>query len=224
MNLKKEQLIEKPYEKLEIYGAEALSSEELMAIILSTGTKEFTSLEVSRILLNKFNTIGSFRFLQEVSLDELRKIRGIGRVKSIKLKAIGEIAKRFNKPFSLEKLKIRSSRDIINIVEDMKFEKKEILKLIILNTKNNILKIKTISTGNVNSVLVDPKQIFLEIIKMEAPKMILVHNHPSGDATPSKQDIQMNEKVKECAKLFKIELLDHIIIGDGNYISIEARR
>lgn len=224
MKSKKEPFIEKPYERLEFYGAETLSEAELISIVLRTGAKGFNSLEVAKMLLNHFQAIGSLRFLQEVSLEELRKIKGIGRVKAIKLKAIGEIAKRINKPLQIERLKINSSKDVVNLVDEMKFEKREIVKLIILNSKNNVIKIKTIATGSVNSVLIDPKQIFSEVIKMEAPKMILVHNHPSGDATPSKQDIQMNEKVKECAKLFKIELLDHIIIGDGNYISIEARR
>ena len=110
------------------------------------------------------------------------------------------------------------------LIDELKSEKREIVKVLILNSKNIIIKILDVSYGSSNLAIVTPKEILAEVIKMEAPKMILVHNHPSGDATPSKQDIQMNEKVKECAKLFKIELLDHIIIGDGNYISIEARR
>lgn len=124
-------LIDAPYEKCELYGIESLSEIELLSIILRTGTKEFNVLELSRKILNDFESIGSFRFLQEISLNELRKIKGIGRVKAIELKAVGEIAKRINKPLASKNIKIISSSDVINLVGEIRFEKREILKLII---------------------------------------------------------------------------------------------
>ena len=135
-------LIDAPYEKCELYGIESLSEIELLSIILRTGTKEINVLELSRKILNDFESIGSFRFLQEISLNELRKIKGIGRVKAIELKAVGEIAKRINKPLASKNIKIISSSDVINLVGEIRFEKREILKLIILNTKNIVIKIK----------------------------------------------------------------------------------
>lgn len=220
-------LSERPYEKLEMYGAKVLSNSELIAIIIKTGTKNETSINLAqKILKIKSGTSANdLRFMQELSIQELMQIKGIGKVKAIQLIAVCELAKRMSRPINNLNVKIKTSQDVANILMDeMKYEKREIAKLIILNTKNIVLKILDISLGGTNFAVIEPKEILLEPIKMQAPKIILVHNHPSGDPTPSKSDYIVTDRIYECASLMGIELLDHIIIGDNKYQSIFSEK
>ncbi len=214
---------ERPYEKLMTYGEETLSNSELLAIIIKTGTKEKTALDLARQVMNLSleRTQNDLRFLQEISIHELMKIRGIGKVKAIELKAIGEIAKRMSKPINLSKICIKTKADVANLLmQEMRYEKKEILKLILLNNKNVVQKILDIATGKDSVLVFDIKQILSEPIKLQIPKIILVHNHPSGNSVPSREDIQATQKVRQSCELMGIQLLDHIIIGDGEYHSV----
>lgn len=214
---------ERPYEKLEMYGEKALSNAELIAIIIKTGTKECTSVDIAKQILNlnPNENNGDLNFLQELTLEELMNIKGVGRVKAIQLKAICELANRMNKPSNYRKVKITSPKDVVNLLmNDLRFQKQEIVKLIILNNKNIIMKIKDISLGGGNSATIDIKAILSETIKMGAPQIILVHNHPSGDATPSQKDVEFTNRLKRGAELVGIKLLDHIVIGDMQYKSI----
>lgn len=214
---------ERPYEKLEMYGEKALSNAELIAIIIKTGTKECTSVDIAKQILNlnPNENNGDLNFLQELTLEELMNIKGVGRVKAIQLKAICELANRMNKPSNYRKVKITSPKDVANLLmNDLRFQKQEIVKLIILNNKNIIMKIKDISLGGGNSANIDIKAILSETIKMGAPQIILVHNHPSGDATPSQKDIEFTNRLKRGAELVGVKLLDHIVIGDMQYKSI----
>lgn len=220
-------LSERPYEKLEMYGAKVLSNSELIAIIIKTGTKNETSINLAqKILKIKSGTSANdLRFMQELSIQELMQIKGIGKVKAIQLIAVCELARRMSRPINNLNVKIKTSQDVANILMDeMKYEKREIAKLIILNTKNIVLKILDISLGGTNFAVIEPKEILLEPIKMQAPKIILVHNHPSGDPTPSKSDYIVTDRIYECASLMGIELLDHIIIGDNKYQSIFSEK
>jgi DNA repair protein RadC len=212
-------LNERPYEKLELYGENSLNNSELLSIVLKTGTKESSVIELSKELLSHFETENDLYFLITASLEELQEIKGIGRKKAIELKAISEIAKRI---YNINKrnVQIKTANDIVELVKDMQFERKEILKVVILNTKNFVLSIKTIAIGDEKCVKADPKHILSEVIKLQAPKMILVHNHPSGDPTPSIDDIAITKRVNEGAEILNIQLLDHIIIGHGDFISI----
>lgn len=211
-----------PYEKLEIYGEESLSLEELIAIIIRKGTSKKNVFEISKEVMKLGENGNSLRFLQDISINELLKIDGIGKCKAIELKAVGEIAKRMNYPIRKYQ-KITSPVDVINLIEsELKFEKREFVKIIILNSKNNVLKIRNIAIGSTNYSMLEPKQILSEAVKLEAPKIILIHNHPSGDSSPSKEDYEITKKISEAAKLLGITLLDHIIIGDGNYKSIKV--
>lgn len=213
---------ERPYEKLLTYGEEALSNSELLAIIIKTGTKDKTALDLARQVMNlsENENQNDLRFLQEISVSELMKIRGIGKVKSIELKAIGEIAKRMSKPINLTKICIKTKADVANLLmQEMRYEKKEILKLILLNNKNVVQKILDIATGKDNTLVFDVKQILSEPVKLQSPKIILVHNHPSGNSMPSKEDRQATQRVRESCELMGIQLLDHIVIGDGEYHS-----
>ena len=226
MKIKELPSSERPYEKLEMYGAEFLSNSELLAIIIKTGTKEATSIEVAQNILSvgKREGIETLRFLQDLSIEEFTKIKGIGKIKAIQLKAVCELAKRMSRPIEKINVKIKNSEDVAKLLmEEMKYEKREIAKVLILNNKNEILKVKDISFGGTNYAVIEPKEVLVDAIKMGAPKIILVHNHPSGDATPSKEDIKTTEKIYDSAELLGIQLLDHVVIGDGKYSSIFSK-
>lgn len=223
MTLKLQELpqYERPYEKLELYGPEVLSNAELLAIIIESGTKEETSINLAQKILCLGNKIqdNELRFLQNISLEELKQIKGIGRVKAIRLKAAFEISKRLSLPLN-QQIIVNSSKDVANMfMEELRYEKREIVKIIILNVKNKILKIKNVSLGGANYAVIEPKEILAEPIKMGACKIILVHNHPSGNSKPSLEDYQVTKRIKLCSEMFGIDLIDHIVIGDGEYNS-----
>lgn len=212
---------ERPYEKLEIYGEKELSNSELLAILIESGTKEESSIQLAQkvLALCKESLENELRFLQNISIEELKKIKGIGRVKAIRLKATFELAKRMLQPVA-EDIFVYSSSDVAKIfMEELMYEKREIVKLIILNNKNKILRIQNISLGGTNYAVIEPKEVLAEPIKMNANKIILLHNHPSGNATPSNEDYEVSKRISLCAEMFGIEFIDHIVIGDGEYRS-----
>ena len=215
MTIKELPQSERPYEKLELYGEKSLSNAELLAIIIKTGTKEYTSVDIAReiLKLNEMYDETSLSFLRDLSIEEITKIKGMGRVKAIQLKAICELANRMNKPSNYKKTQIKEPNDIVKI---------EIAKIVLLDNKNNILKIKDIAIGGNNFVNIGMKDILSEAVKINAPKIILVHNHPSGNSTPSKQDIEVTKKLELVVKLLGIKLIDHIVIGKGEYTSIKT--
>ena len=212
---------ERPYEKLEMYGEKYLSNAELLAIIIKTGTKEETAVNLAQRVLSLSNEKGKLEFLQDISIEELMKIKGIGKVKAIQIKAVCEFAKRMSTPFNFAKIQIKSAKDVQEILKgELKYEKREILKVIILNSKNIIQKIKNISLGNESNASTSIKYVFQDAIKIGMKKIILVHNHPSGDPTPSLADYVFTKKVIKASELLDIELLDHIIIAGEKYESI----
>ena len=223
MKIKELPEIERPYEKLELCGEKTLSNAELLAIIIKNGTKEKTSVEMANEILN-LNTNqdkGDLNFLRELSLEELKKLKGIGRVKAIQIKATCELATRMSKPSNYKKIQIKSPKDVANLLmSDLRFEKREIAKIIILNNKNVVLKILDVAIGSGNFSNLNIRYILSETVKTNAPKIILAHNHPSGDPTPSGADIVVTNKLKEAAEILNIELLDHIVIGNMQYRSI----
>ena len=223
MNIKIKELppLERPYEKLEKYGAKSLSDAELLAVIIKTGTRECTSVDLARQIILKDTEKKGLRFLNDITLQELMQIKGIGKVKALQIKAIVELTKRISMPLDISKLNIKSPRDVFNILkEELKLEKKEILKVILLNNKNKILNIVNVAKGTQNSVSAGPKEVLTEAIKRGAIGFILVHNHPSGDPTPSKEDISYTNRVNEASNILGVQFLDHIIIGDEKYISL----
>ena len=227
MKMKELPISERPYEKLEMYGANTLSNAELLAIIIKSGTKDESSVTLAQKILslgkNKECKEDNIKFLQELSIEEFMKIKGIGKVKAIQLKATCELAKRISKPIRQIKTKIRTPQDVANLfIDELKVEKREIVKVIIMNSQNVILKIQTISQGGTSSAQVSTKDILLEAVKMGAPKIILIHNHPGGESKPSKADIEFTEKLEKAAEILGILLLDHIIIGYNQYTSIKT--
>lgn len=223
LKIKELPVTERPYEKLELYGEKMLSNSELLAIIIKNGTKEQTAIDISNIILSKINN--NLRELQDITLAEFMNIRGIGKVKAIQLKAVCELTKRMSRPINDTKIQIKNTKDIANIfMDELKHEKREIVKLVLLNTKNVIMKIIDISYGGTSSAQVNPKDIMAEAIKIGAPKIILIHNHPSGDPEPSFADFEITERIEKASKIMGIELIDHIVIGDGSYTSIFLKR
>ncbi len=224
MSIKMKQLpiSERPYEKLEMYGAHTLSNAELLAIIIKSGTKEESSLAIAqRVLSMNYKREDNLRFIQDMSIEDFTKIKGIGRIKAIQLKAVCEFAKRISKPVTDNPVQIKSPIDIANLLmNELRYEKREIVKVVVLNIKNTVLRIVDICFGATNSAILMPKDALIDAIKMGAPKIILVHNHPSGDTTPSKSDIEFTLNLKKAAEILGIELLDHIILGDGRFKSI----
>ena len=218
---------ERPYEKLEQYGEKMLTNAELLSIIIKTGTKEETSIGLAQqiLKLNNDNEKDDLSFLRELSIEQFMKIKGIGKVKAIQLKAVCELATRMNSITNYKEKKILKPQDIAEIlIEKMRFEKQEILKVAILDNRNNLMKIKDIAVGGGNFVSATIKSVLNEAVKIEASKIILIHNHPGGDPTPSKADIEFTEKVEQASKILGIQLLDHIVIGKINYISIFSQR
>lgn len=223
IKIKELPISERPYEKLELYGEKALSEAELLAIIIKTGTKEETAVELAKRILGLNGNINrnNLNFLREKSIEEFMKIKGIGKVKAIQLKALCEFASRMNKPLDYRKIKIQSPKDIVEVLQgEMKYLKTEKLKVVILNNSNEILKIQNITDGNTNMVAADAKNILCEVIKMQAPKIILIHNHPSGNLQPSQSDIEFTRKIKNASEILGIQMLDHVIITENGYTSI----
>ena len=215
-------IYDRPYEKLILYGEDALSDSELLSIIIKTGTKTLNSMEIAqKIISKKAKHYNDLRFLQQISIKELMEFEGIGKIKAIELKAVGEIVKRIEKPINENKLYIQSGRDVVNLfMEQLRYEQTEVLKLIMLNQKNKILKMQTIAKGSQTGITFDIKQVLSEPIKLQVQKIIILHNHPSGDPEPSKTDIEFTKKLDQACLLMGIELLDHIVIGDGIFQNI----
>ena len=223
MKIKELPQTERPYEKLEIYGAENLSNAELLAIIIKTGTKEKSSISIAQevLKLKEGTMYDNLRFLQDISLEEFMQIKGIGKVKAIQLKAICELTKRIARPIDKPKTTIKNPKDVADLLmPELRYEKREIAKVLILNNKNIVLRVVNISLGGTNFACIEPKDVLAEAIKMQAPKIILVHNHPSGDSKPSKGDHSVTDRIYEAAEIMGIELLDHIVIGDNTYRSL----
>ena len=222
MTIKKLPELERPYEKAMLYGIQSLSNPELLAIIIKTGTKEKTSVELAQEILSiEKRGKENIQFLQEVSIEELTKIKGIGKIKAIQIKALCEFNKRMARPIQKAEIKIRTAENVSRLLmNEMQYEKREKVKVLVLNTKNILLRILDVSYGGTNSAVIEPKDILTEPTKMGAPKIILVHNHPSGDPTPSKEDIELTKRINKASALLGIELLDHIVIGKQKYISI----
>ncbi len=210
----------RPREKLLKYGSDFLTDEELLAIILGTGSKGEDVLELSKRILNN---IGGIHGLLSCSVEEFMAIKGVKAAKATQILSACEIYKRLSKPRD-KRLKIRKPSDIVLLImPDIIFINQEVFIVITLNSKNNVLSKREIFKGSLNSSLVHPREVFKEALKSSAASIIVCHNHPSGDPTPSKEDINVTKRIKECGNIMGIELLDHIIMGDNNYVSLKEK-
>ena len=212
---------ERPYEKCEQYGAEHLTDVELLAVLLRTGTKGENSIQLAQKILHpEFGQEGILN-IHHWSMQQLLQVKGIGRVKAIQILCLAELTKRLAKAEAARGLDFSSPDTIAQYyMEDMRHKKKEVMKLLLLNTKSRLIAENDVSTGTVNMALVSPRELFVEALQKNAVSIILLHNHPSGDPTPSREDLQITKRVRQAGDLIGVELLDHIIIGDNRYISL----
>jgi DNA repair protein RadC len=211
---------DRPREKLLEKGPEALSNAELLAIILRTGDASTgkSALDYGRELMNLFE--GSLRKLEEVSIQEICTLKGIGLAKAAQIKAALEIGKRFAQEPVNPREQFRSSADVFNRYrEHLGSLKKEEFHVLLLDAKNRILKDVRISEGSLTSSLVHPREVFNPVIRESAAAVILVHNHPSGDPLPSQEDLQITRRLRDVGEVMGVRVLDHVIIGKGKYVS-----
>lgn len=214
---------ERPYEKCLEKGPENLTEAELLAVIIRTGAKGSTSLELSRRVL-ELSGQGGLIGLLHLSIPQLKEVHGIGTVKAVQLVCIGELSKRIWRTLISSQLVLDSPESIADYyMESMRHLEQEQTMLTMFNTKNMLIKDIVLSKGTVNASLVSPREVFLEALKYHAVYIVLVHNHPSGDPTPSKEDLLLTNRLKEAGCLIGIQLIDHIIIGDNRYISLKER-
>lgn len=215
---------ELPYEKFLKYGSEALTDTELLAIILRTGTKSRTPIDISREILRGKNGFSGLLSLFHFSVKDFMMISGIGEVKAVQLSCIAEISKRLSCYKAERGINFSNPQAVADYYMEMtRHEEREIFRLILLDNRNSLIADNVLSLGTVNATLVSPRDIFMEALKQNASYIILMHNHPSGDPTPSKQDIFITNKIKEVSELMEIPLLDHIIIGDRQFISFKTQ-
>ncbi|MFA5576208.1 MAG: DNA repair protein RadC [Tissierellaceae bacterium] len=213
---------ERPREKLYIYGPESLSNEELIAIIIRTGNRNDTAIDLARKILSRDNR--GLAYLRDTTLQELIETKGIGQSKAAQILAAIEIGKRLNYLEASNKVKINEPASIANLyMDEMRFFQKEHFRIALLDTKNQIIVTEEISIGTLNASIVHPRDVFKAAIKRNANAMILIHNHPSGDPKPSNEDINITRRLVDAGNLIGIKVLDHIIIGDNRYISFKEK-
>ncbi len=212
---------QRPRERLKINGPNALSVSELLAILLRTGTKEHSALGLADLLMSRFK---SLRGISAATLEDLSKIKGIGEVKAIQIAAMVELGKRISVSNVGEKPVIRSPQDVSNLLTlELRDKNREHFMGILLNTKSEMIKVVEISVGTLDSSIAHPRDIFRDAIISNAASMIIAHNHPSGDPSPSKADILVTQRLVEVGKIIGIDLLDHVVLGDNRYVSLQER-
>ncbi len=215
---------ERPRERLAQLGAEALSAQELLAIVLGRGIKGKSVTDLVQTLLKKFGNLSN---MSAATLPQLQNIKGIGPAKATQLKAVFELARRLereNNAGQEHKNMIRSPQEVVGLVRNkLRGKKKEHFLLISLDRRNQIIDIQTISIGNLDSSIVHPREVFKAAISDIAASVILVHNHPSGNTEPSDEDIKLTRRLAESGSTLGIAVLDHIIVGDSSYCSMKDR-
>ncbi|WP_143541857.1 RadC family protein [Salimicrobium salexigens] len=204
-----------------MYGAERLTVRELLVVLLSKGTKGMPIESLSREILVSLQGVDGLR---EATVEDLTAIRGIGAAKAMQVIAAIELGKRVYREKREEGYLIRSPEDGAEyVMEEMKHLKQEHFVALFLDVKNRVLARRTVFVGSLNSSIVHPREVFKEAVKRSAASIVCVHNHPSGDPAPSREDIQVTKRIAECGKIIGIEMLDHLIIGDGTFISLKEK-
>lgn len=212
---------ERPYEKCQRFGVRALSDAELLAVIIKTGTKDMRSTDLAAKVITLCDAKGGIGYLSALSIQELTRIKGIGKVKAIQILCAAELSRRIAKSTASENINFTNSEIVAAYyMEDMRYLSQEQLIMAMLDTKNKLIKDIVLTKGTINATYMHPREIFIEALKHEAVHIILVHNHPSGDPTPSKTDIQMTKEISKAGKMIGIPLIDHIIIGNNRFESL----
>ncbi|WP_264989131.1 RadC family protein [Lysinibacillus piscis] len=212
---------DRPRERLLRQGATSLSNQELLAILLRTGTKEESVLVLANRVLSVFERL---HHLKHATVEEMVAIKGIGEVKAVQLLAAIELGRRLAQKQSDEKYTIRSPQDAAAyLMPDMSSLNQEHFVVLFLNVKNQIIHKKTIFIGSLNASIVHPREIYHEAVKRSAASILCAHNHPSGNCTPSTEDIDVTKRIVEAGYIMGIELVDHLIIGDHQFISLKEK-
>ncbi|MCQ4638084.1 DNA repair protein RadC [Anaerovorax odorimutans] len=221
MNMKRLPPEERPREKLFFYGKEMLTSAELLAILLRTGTQDKSALEIAHEILSLDER--GILFLENCSPEELSKVKGMGKAKACQILAAIELGRRVATHPRRIKNEIANPDDIVQLfMEKMRYYKKEHFKVLLINAKGQIMEDADISIGDLCSTLIHPREVFCQAVKRSAASVVFVHNHPSGDPKPSGQDLETTARLVQAAAILGIKVLDHIIIGDGTYISLKS--
>lgn len=213
---------ESPYEKCEAYGPGSLTDTELLAVLLRTGNVNKNVLQIASEIVGKFDKNKAFLELSRLNINELKKLPGIGKVKSISLSCVFEIGKRLSKTELNNNLKCTSPSVIANnFFEQLRYLNYEEVHLLLLNIKGALIKDIIISKGTVSHSLISTREILINCLKYDAVNLIILHNHPSGDPTPSNDDYEVTNSINEASKIVGLRLLDHIVIGDNKYYSFK---
>ncbi|MCS6774906.1 MAG: DNA repair protein RadC [Chloroherpetonaceae bacterium] len=212
---------ERPRERLQLYGPSAVSTAELLAIQLRTGTTERSAVGLGELLLSHFEGL---RGVANATIEQMSRIKGVGPVKAVQIASAFELGRRLAALSDEERPVIRCSQDVANLLmPELRDARKECLKSLLLDTKNRVIRILTVSVGTLDSSLVHPREVFRDAVVASAASLIVAHNHPSGDPTPSPEDKRITLRLAECGRLLGIELLDHIILGHNRFVSLKER-
>ena len=212
---------ERPRERLANQGADSLSDAELLAILLRTGTRGENAVQIGIRLLNTFDGLQGLR---RASFEEIRQQKGIGPAKAAQIKAAIELSSRLHSTGAKKKNTIHSPKDAADyVILEMSNLEKEELWVIILDTRNRVIKLEKLYRGSINSSQVRVAELFTEAIKLNAAGIIVVHNHPSGDPTPSTEDITLTRSIVDAGRILDIKVLDHLVIGGENHVSLKER-
>ncbi|MFK3939009.1 DNA repair protein RadC [Alkalihalobacillus sp. NPDC078783] len=212
---------ERPRERLLQVGASVLTNQEIIAILLRTGSKKDSVIDLAGKVLSNFDGLD---LLKEATIEELCSIDGIGLAKAVELSAAMELGRRIHTLQTKDRYVIRSPEDVSSLVmEDMRFLKQEHFVCLYLNTKNQVIFRHTVFIGSLNASIVHPREVFKEALRRSSASIICLHNHPSGDPSPSREDIDVTKRLYEAGRVLGIELLDHIIIGDRTFISLKEQ-
>ncbi len=212
---------DRPRERLATLGATSLSNQELLAILVGSGISTLNVLQVAQALLHRFQGLAG---LARASLEDLQKVPGIGPVRAVELKACLELGRRLLTAPDLDRPIIRCPADAAQLVLDMGLLEQEHLRVLLLNTKNHVLGSREVYKGSLNSSLIRVGELFKEALRQNCAAIILVHNHPSGDPSPSRDDIQVTRQAVEAGKLLDVAVLDHLVVGRGDrWLSMKER-
>jgi DNA repair protein RadC len=215
-------LSERPRERLLKLGSEALSAQEILALILGRGIKGESVMVTSQKLLSRF---GNLRGIANASVEELSEIRGVGLAKAAQIKAALELSKRLEGDAGeQQKPMVKSPEDVVNIVKSqLKGKKKEHFLVLCLDTRNRVINCRPVSIGSLDTSIVHPREVFKEAVSSSAASVVFVHNHPSGDPEPSKEDVELTKRLVKAGEIIGIDVLDHIIVCDRSYLSLKAK-
>ena len=218
MRLKDQPASERPRERLVAHGAANLGNAELIAILLRTGLKGMNAVEVGRQLLARF---GSLQQLALASVDDLKKVKGIGRDKAVTLVAAFALARRMEQERREESPVLDNPVTVVSFMrESNRLKNVEAFQVLLLNTRKKLIRVEEISEGTLDTILVHPREVFRCAIIAAAASIVVIHNHPSGESTPSEADIKVTRDLIRAGQLLKIELIDHVVVGNQNHSSL----